>query len=350
MRLSGARPQSVMDRYDSRESTIERHSDDEAPMFYGLCYCRTWAGRYLHAVASPSFPGAEEETEYRQHTYNAGRSFLVWMLLGLSGLYSAFSIIGAYLTNANTVGADQSRTNVYLAMRFGFVVSCAVAGGALHCMPKMPPTVATLICVLLLYAAVIISYSTSSLVSQHGQSDPPPPSPWQWPSSASAPLQHAPGGGSWRLAASRARGQATGRPASASVLEPAAASKVVDSTAFGQMQVVGSFAQSKEAFIVYLAVYSVFVPIFQIHHLTMAMLLLTCVQMALFVAYGLINNAGERETYKNMLALEAYIAVILNMLGVGIAHLADRQTRSNFSRAKPVPRVTPCIHGSVPGT
>ena len=136
------------------------------------------------------------------------------------------------------------------------------------------------------------------------------------------------------------------RPASASVLEPAAASKVVDSTAFGQMQVVGSFAQSKEAFIVYLAVYSVFVPIFQIHHLTMAMLLLTCVQMALFVAYGLINNAGERETYKNMLALEAYIAVILNMLGVGIAHLADRQTRSNFSRAKPVPRVTPCIHGT----
>ena len=61
MRLSGARPQSVMDRYDSRESTIERHSDDEAPMFYGLCYCRTWAGRYLHAVACPSFPGAEEE-------------------------------------------------------------------------------------------------------------------------------------------------------------------------------------------------------------------------------------------------------------------------------------------------
>ena len=130
----------------------------------------------------------------------------------------------------------------------------------------------------------------------------------------------------------------------------AAASKVADSTAFGQMQVVGSFAQSKEAFIVYLAVYSVFVPIFQIHHLTMAMLMLTCVQMALFVAYGLINNAGERETYKNMLALEAYIAVILNMLGVGIAHLADRQTRSNFSRAKPVPRVTPCIHGSVPCT
>ena len=101
---------------------------------------------------------------------------------------------------------------------------------------------------------------------------------------------------------------------------------------------VGSFAQSKEAVFVYLAVYSVFVPIFQIHHLTMAMLLLTIVQMALFVAYGLVNNAGERETYKNMLALEAYIAVILNMLGVGIAHLADRQTRSNFSRAKSVPR------------
>ena len=101
---------------------------------------------------------------------------------------------------------------------------------------------------------------------------------------------------------------------------------------------VGSFAQSKEAVFVYLAVYSVFVPIFQIHHLTMAMLLLTIVQMALFVAYGLVNNAGERETYKNMLALEAYIAVILNMLGVGIAHLADRQTRSNFSRAKSVAR------------
>ena len=116
------------------------------------------------------------------------------------------------------------------------------------------------------------------------------------------------------------------------------------------MQVVGSFAQSKEAVVVYLAVYSVFVPIFQIHHLTMAMLLLTCVQMALFVAYGLINNTGERETYNNMLALEAYIAVILNMLGVGIAHLVDRQTRSNFSRAKPAPGVTPCIHGSVPCT
>ena len=41
------------------------------------------------------------------------------------------------------------------------------------------------------------------------------------------------------------------------------------------MQVVGSFAQSKEAVFVYLAVYSVFVPIFQIHHLTMAMLLST---------------------------------------------------------------------------
>ena len=101
---------------------------------------------------------------------------------------------------------------------------------------------------------------------------------------------------------------------------------------------VGSFAQSKEAVFVYLAVYSVFVPIFQIHHLTMAMLLLTGVQMALFVAYGLVNNAGERETYKNMLALEAYIAVILNMLGVGIAHLADPQTRSNVSRAKSVAR------------
>ena len=102
------------------------------------------------------------------------------------------------------------------------------------------------------------------------------------------------------------------------------------------MQVVGSFAQSKEAVFVYLAVYSVFVPIFQIHHLTMAMLLLTCVQMALFVAYGLVSRAGERETYKNMLALEAYIAVILNMLGVGIAHLADRQSRSTFRLAKPV--------------
>ena len=102
------------------------------------------------------------------------------------------------------------------------------------------------------------------------------------------------------------------------------------------MQVVGSFAQSKEAVFVYLAVYSVFVPIFQIHHLTMAMLLLTCVQMALFVGYGLVSRAGERETYKNMLALEAYIAVILNMLGVGIAHLADRQSRSNFRLAKPV--------------
>ena len=52
------------------------------------------------------------------------------------------------------------------------------------------------------------------------------------------------------------------------------------------IQVVGSFAQSKEAVIVYLAVYSVFVPIFQIHHLTLAMLMLTCVQMALFVTYG----------------------------------------------------------------
>ena len=68
---------------------------------------------------------------------------------------------------------------------------------------------------------------------------------------------------------------------------------------------VGSFAQSKEAAIVYLAVYSVFVPIFQIHHLTLAMLLLTCVQMSLFDAFGLLSSdAGERETFKNMLALE----------------------------------------------
>ena len=143
-------------------------------MFYGLCYCRTWAGRYLHAVASPSFPDAEDETEYRQHTYNTGRAFLVWVLLALACLYSVGSLRTAYLTN--TV-ADDSRT-VYLAMRFGFVAACAVAGGALHCMPKMPPTVATLICVLLLYAAVIISYSTSSLVTQHVQKAPAPPPPF----------------------------------------------------------------------------------------------------------------------------------------------------------------------------
>ena len=176
MRPCGVQPKSTMlERYDSRGSTIERDFDDEAPMFYGLFHCRTWAGRYLHAVASPSFPSAEDETEYRQHTYNDGRSFLVRMLLALACLYSVLNLMAAYLTN--TVGAEQSRTNVYLVMRFGFVVACAVAGGTLHCMPKMSPTVATLICVLLLYAAVIISYSTSSLVSQHGQSDPIPPLP-----------------------------------------------------------------------------------------------------------------------------------------------------------------------------
>ena len=177
MRPSGARPASTMERYDSRGSTIDRHSDDDAPMFYGLCYCKTWAGRYLHAFASPSFPDAEEETEYRQHTYNAGRSFLVWMLFATACLYSALSLMTAYLTNT-VIAAEQSRAYVYLAMRFGFVVACAVAGGALHCVPKMPPTVATLICVLLLYAAVIISYSTSSLVLQHdSQSDPPTHTP-----------------------------------------------------------------------------------------------------------------------------------------------------------------------------
>ena len=158
-------------------------------MFYGLCYCRTWAGRYLHAVASPSFPDAEDETEYRQHTYNTGRAFLVWVLLALACLYSVGSLRTAYLTS--TV-ADESRT-VYLAMRFGFVAACAVAGGALHCMPKMPPKVATLICVLLLYAAVIISYSTSSLVTQHVQKCPPPPPPLEGASSAPAALWHAPG-------------------------------------------------------------------------------------------------------------------------------------------------------------
>ena len=158
-------------------------------MFYGLCYCRTWAGRYLHAVASPSFPDAEDETEYRQHTYNTGRAFLVWVLLALACLYSVGSLRTAYLTN--TV-ADDSRT-VYLAMRFGFVAACAVAGGALHCMPKMPPTVATLICVLLLYAAVIISYSTSSLVAQHVQKCPTPSPPLKGASSAPAALWHAPG-------------------------------------------------------------------------------------------------------------------------------------------------------------
>lgn len=326
-------------------------------MFYGLFHCRTWAGRYLHAVASPSFPSAEDETEYRQHTYNDGRSFLVRMLLALACLYSVLNLMAAYLTN--TVGAEQSRTNVYLVMRFGFVVACAVAGGTLHCMPKMSPTVATLICVLLLYAAVIISYSTSSLVSQHGQQVPPPPPPPPLPlgSGRAPPLRlfsTRPAALSGR-AAPRARGRATGRPASASCARASRlqspCQSLADSTAgLWPMQVVGSFAQSKEAVVVYLAVYSVFVPIFQIHHLTMAMLLLTCVQMALFVAYGLINNTGERETYNNMLALEAYIAVILNMLGVGIAHLVDRQTRSNFSRAKPAPGVTPCIHGSVPCT
>ena len=96
------------------------------------------------------------------------------MLLALACMYSALSLRIAYLTN--TV-ADESRT-VYLAMRFGFVAACAVAGGAFHCMPKMPPTVATLICVLLLYAAVIISYSTSSLVTQHVQKAPAPPPPF----------------------------------------------------------------------------------------------------------------------------------------------------------------------------
>jgi hypothetical protein len=180
MRPCGVQPKSTMlERYDSRGSTIERDFDDEAPMFYGLFHCRTWAGRYLHAVASPSFPSAEDETEYRQHTYNDGRSFLVRMLLALACLYSVLNLMAAYLTN--TVGAEQSRTNVYLVMRFGFVVACAVAGGTLHCMPKMSPTVATLICVLLLYAAVIISYSTSSLVSQHGQQVPPPPLPLPFP-------------------------------------------------------------------------------------------------------------------------------------------------------------------------
>ena len=158
-------------------------------MFYGLCYCRTWAGRYLHAVASPSFPDAEDETEYRQHAYCTGRAFLVWMLLALACLYSALSLRTAFLTNTL---ADQSKTD-YLAMRFGFVAACAVAGGALHCMPKMPPNVATLICVLLLYAAVIISYSTSSLVTQHVQKRPPPLPLLKGASSAPAALWHAPG-------------------------------------------------------------------------------------------------------------------------------------------------------------
>ena len=98
MRPSGARLPSTEESFDSRDSTSKRRAaDDEAPMFYGLCYCRTWAGRYLHAVASPSFPDAEDETEYRQHTYNTGRAFLVWVLLALACLYSVGSLRTAYL-------------------------------------------------------------------------------------------------------------------------------------------------------------------------------------------------------------------------------------------------------------
>ena len=84
----------------------------------------------------------------------------------------------------------------------------------------------------------------------------------------------------------------------------------------------------------YLTVYSVLVPIFQIHHLTAGMLVLMLVQMALFLIYGFVTDSeSKRETFKNMLMLEMFKAVLLNSLGVGVAHLADRQQRSNFARA-----------------
>lgn len=154
--------ESAMGRNDSNDSGIGRRSGDEAPTCYGLCSCRTYAGRFLHSITCPSFPDAEEEAEYREHTYSAGRAFLVRMLLGVVCLYSANAVVAAYVNNS--VSNDQSRINAYLVMRGGFFAAGVVVAGALHWMPRMRPSVATLICVLLLYTAVIISYSTSSLV------------------------------------------------------------------------------------------------------------------------------------------------------------------------------------------
>ena len=94
------------------------------------------------------------------------------------------------------------------------------------------------------------------------------------------------------------------------------------------------FEESREAVLAYLCVYAVLVPIFQIHHLTAAMLLLMCVQIVLFLIYGYVTESeSKRETFKNMLALEAFKALLLNVLGVGVAHLGDRQQRDNFQRA-----------------
>ena len=222
-------------------------------------------------------------------------------------------------------------------MRFGFVAACAVAGSA-FCMPKMPPTVATLICVLLLYAAVIISYSTSSLVTQHVQSAPPPLPP-EGGSSAPAAL-----GTRQPMMACRSRARAR-RPASTPPLhrlclasasaasssrpppQPPASRPLVECRWWLLRAVQGGRLRVPRGLLGLRA----HLPD---HHLTMAMLLLTCVQMALFV--GSASSTGGRGTYKNMLALEAYIALILNMLGVGIAHLRRPAIALQLQPCRPV--------------